>query len=241
MKKSSNLVNIRKAFTRNQRFCIICTSVAFLAVGLMAYRIHIMQENFKAIYDHQVASYDQREIFYENLGDVVEELRVKEFNINRINAAIEAKQLTVEQNIDTSYQILLGKSSRTTNDELIEVIKQRVPTIKETMNTGDLYQAIEVMKENFPAATFAELDNLYQKNIELLSEITKDKEQYNRCVDEYNQLIYENEALLATIHFARYSFKKYELDDDEKKPLDSKTTSPEEEIHPVVDENGAVG
>ena len=121
MKKSSNLVNIRKAFTRNQRFCIICTSVAFLAVGLMAYRIHIMQENFKAIYDHQAALYDQRERFYENLGDVVEELRVKEFDINRINAAIEAKQLTVEQNIDTSYQILLGKSSRTTNDELIEV------------------------------------------------------------------------------------------------------------------------
>lgn len=232
MKRTSKLVNIKKAFTRNQIFCITCTSVAFIAVGICVYRNNCNLIDYKESLEAQAA-------FYDNAGELICELREIEYEISMINAGIEAKHLTVEQNIDTSYRILLGKSSRTTNDELIEVISQRVPTIRETMNTGDLHQAIEVMKENFPAATFAELDNLYEKNVKLLSEITTDKIKYNQLVAEYNQRVMDNKDVFDALGFTEYTFEEYIVDDEMKDPVPQ--DSPEVETEPETDENGAVG
>ena len=173
----------------------------------------------------------------ENVADVINTLRKYEYDLNLLNAGIESKQLTIEQNIDTAYRILQAKSSRTTDDELMRVINERVITLRDTMTTADLFQAIAVMKENFPAATYEELDALYEKNVTLMGQITRSKENNNRMINEYESIIRSNAEALQMVNFTKYDFKVYTLhtdgvvDEEETKETENPTepeTEPEE-------------
>lgn len=191
-------------------------------------------------WENELAS---QEAFDDNVMNVIKELRTYEYELNLLNAGIESKQCTIEQNIDTAYRILQAKSSRTTDDELMRVINERVLTLRETMTTADLFQAIAVMKENFPAAHYEELDALYEKNQELIGQITRTKEQYNRLVHEYDSVIQSHGEALQLVKFTRFNFKEYALGEEEsvEEPAKESTEAETEEETTVYVEPEAVG
>jgi hypothetical protein len=148
---------------------------------------------------------------YSSTGEIVSIIRSAEFDLMVAKADIIANQNAVEQNIDTAYVLIQGKSEDN-GGAMLKVLEERIKYVKQTMNTGDLIQAIEILKENFPDVQYSDLDNLIEKNNLLLNRIVKQKEAYNKKVDDYNKMYEDNREKLELINYAPINSNKYELD-----------------------------
>lgn len=148
---------------------------------------------------------------YSSVGEIVPIIRSAEFDLMVAKADIIANQNAVEQNIDTAYILIQGKSEDN-GGAMLKILEERIEYVKQTMNTGDLIQAIEILKENFPDVQYGDLDNLIKKNNLLLNRIVNQKEAYNKKVDDYNKLCKDNKEKLELIHYTPINFNKYELD-----------------------------
>ena len=227
--RNERLRKVREEILRYRMICFLCV---FITVAItVVYQCKLFQ-NQRSWEQHL----KNQEEFWNEVGYIINELRTYEYRLNLLNAEIKSEELSIEQNIDTAYCILQAKSSRTTDDELMRVINERVIVMKDTMTTADLFQAIDVMKENFPAASYEELDSLYNKNVELLEEIYKEKKEYNRMINEYESIIRSNTAALQLVNFSNYQFERYE----EEEPARANTKE-ETEPETVYVEPMAVG
>lgn len=150
--------------------------------------------------------------YYIASGKEFQEIRTYEYELMWRRADITSNQNTIEQNINTSYNLIIAMSSETEDDAMIKIIEERISHVRETMNTADLLQAIAILKENFPDESYTELDRISELNTDLINRTVKLKETYNDKVAEYNQYYTDHKDQLDSIGFVPFEFELYEIE-----------------------------
>ena len=128
------------------------------------------------------------------------------------NSQLEATH-NAELEMVKDYYIASGKEFREIRTYEYELMrKERISHVRETMNTADLLQAIEILKENFPDESYTELDRVSELNTDLINRTVKLKEIYNDKVAEYNRYYTDHKDQLDSIGFVPFEFELYEIE-----------------------------
>lgn len=193
---------------RMLRWRITSYVMALIALGTLCYSFYSTQ---RLQSDHD-AELEAVKDYYIESGKEFQEIRTYEYELMGRRADIVSNQNTIEQNINTSYNLIVAMSSETDDDAMIKIIEERISHVRETMNTADLLQAIEILKENFPDESYTELDRISELNTDLINRTVKLKEAYNDKVAEYNQYYNDHKNQLDSIGFIPFEFELYEVE-----------------------------
>lgn len=205
----------KRDIVESLRMMKIMTLVIMLAGAVCIVQTIITHRSYKREIEKLVKTNDVEldniKMQYSSAGESVSAIRSAEFDLMIAKADIVANQNVVEQNIDTAYTLIQGKSEDN-GGAMLKVLEERIKYVKQTMSTADLIQAIEILKENFPDVQYTDLDNLIEKNNVLLNRIVRQKEAYNKKVDDYNKLCEDNMDKLVLIHYTPLETNKYDLE-----------------------------
>lgn len=193
---------------RMLRWRITSYVMVLIALGTLCYSFYSAQ---RLQSDHD-AELEAVKDYYVESGKEFQEIRTYEYELMGRRADIVSNQNTIEQNINTSYNLIVAMSSETDDDAMIKIIEERISHVRETMNTADLLQAIEILKENFPDESYTELDRISELNTDLINRTVKLKEAYNDKVAEYNQYYNDHKNQLDSIGFIPFEFELYEVE-----------------------------